>query len=322
MISVLQSVPVTLGGRAPLLTKTFTAAGVQSYDNAFRYDVHAVEDVASIHDLSELLTALEDVPTACVVRGRLKNPANTKGVRRLSSPSRDDTTFEEQHQPWMLCDFDGVPAPSADMTNQERLDFLVSLLPAYFHGASYHYRWSASAGTKGWDYLSCHLWFWLTDPWDSVTIRERIIGENWEIDDAPFEAVQVHYTAKPIFDGVPDPMPTGRSGLVIGDRDAVDMPPYFAPVIPCSVWKHENTVVGVEEGFVARLNEIGPRYHGPIRRAIGYYCRRVKDVDTFELRSRLQDAIQAAVPGKTSKRAYLNNHYLDRLIKGAIHKFN
>lgn len=322
MITVLESVPVILDGDTPVLTKTFTPAGVQSYGKAFRFDVHAIDGITSIDGLSELLTALEDQRHACVIRGKLKPGFGTAGVRRLCSLSRPDATFEEQHQPWMLCDFDKVPAPSADMTNEERLDYLVGLLPPYFHGVSYHYRWSASAGTNGWDFLSCHLWFWLDQPWDSTTLRERIMGEQWECDESPFDPVHIHYTAAPIFDGVPDPMPGQRSGLVRGTSDEVVMPPYIAPVIPRTVFSHQHKVVAPNEGFEARLADIGPRYHGPIRRAIGYYCRVMKDVDAYELKNRLKDAIQLAPPGKSSKRDYMSDHYLDRLIKGAMTKFN
>lgn len=208
------------------------------------------------------------------------------------------------------------------MTNAERLDYLVSLLPPYFHGASYHYRWSASAGVQGWGYLSCHLWFWLSEAWDSATIRERMMEEQWECDESPFDPVHVHYTAAPIFDGVESPILGSRSGLIRGNRDAVAMPPFLKPVFTPSQQRHERKIVSGEAGFEARLNDIGPRFHGPIRRAIAYCCRVNNNVDEFELRERIKDAIYAAPPGRSNKNDYLSNHYIDRLIKGAIRKFN
>ena len=320
VITVMEAVPSTAWGKKPLMTKIITPTGTKPYDSATFYNAHRYE-VSSIHELSMLLTALEGEINSCVVRGRLIDPTKTARIYRRFSDHAECPTLEEQHQPWMLCDFDAVVAPSADMTNQERLDYLVSLLPTFFHGASYHYRWSASAGTKGWEKLSCHIWFWFTEPWDSLTLKERIKVEKWGVDHSVCTIGQPHYVARPIFKDMDDPLPGLRCGLVIGDRDAVDMPMYFPPYVPPPVRTTEK-LASPDAGFEERLAAIGPGYHAEISRAIAYYCKVMKDPDLIYLKERVIDAITYAVPGKSPKSHYTNNAYLNRSISGAMAKYH
>lgn len=319
MITVLQ----TTDGKN--LTKTFRFDGHDiiktAYDKAFRFNaVHY--PVENIDELSEILTGLEHEPNCCVIRGRIVGADTTLNVRRLLHPVDDDpAAFEERPQgcPWLLVDFDGVPNPNW-LPEDLRLAYLVDLLPEWFHGASYHYRWSASAGMDDWQTLSCHLWFWLDQPWRSEVIRERIDVEGWECDPSPFDAVHVHYTARPIFEGMDDPLQGRRSGLIRGDRDTVTLPAFVRPVQPVYPRMVKPlSANGFENKFEEMLGRIGPNFHIPIRDAIFFYAKNAPSVDQWELKQRLTDAIIMAPSGRSPKRNY-DSSYLDRSISGALRK--
>lgn len=311
------------------LTKTFAkeadgSISKKSYDKAYLFDVKTV-DVRDISDLSALLTMIENDGSKCIIRGQLKPGACDGDVRRLLyDDGVDQAVFEEppRGSPWLMIDFDKIPAPAwlpADLRHQ----YLLDMLPPFFENVSYHYRWSASAAMNGWKTLSCHFWFWLTGSWRSDIIRKRIETENWEgVDDAPFSPVQIHYTANPKFVGMDDPISVQRSGLVQLKRDAVDLPPFRqpAPVRKLSRFPVSAAPMSFEAKFQEMLNKIGPNYHVPVRNAIRWYVGHAKPVDAWELKSRVESAIARGAPGKSDIREY-NSSYLDRSINGAMRKF-
>lgn len=320
MITILQ----TTDGKK--LTKTFTRNGHQiaksAYDKAFRFN--AVEhEPDGINAFSELLTWLEGQPDCCVIRGRVKEGVDATDVRRLLHDADGDVAaFEERPNgcQWLLIDFDHIPAPHwlpADL----RLEYLIDLLPDWFHDVSYHFQWSASAGMDDWQSLSCHIWFWLDAPWRSEIIRERIEYEGWEgVDPSPFDAVHVHYTAAPIFINMDDPI-GNRSGLVRHRLDMVTLPPFIKPkpvIMPRLI---KPTVTGTfESRFQAMLDKIGPNFHIPIRNAIRWYVGNAPEVDQYELKTSLEQAIASAPAGRSPKSQY-GSAYLDRSIRGAMRKF-
>ena len=187
MITLLQ----TTDGKS--LTKTFLKAAngsitKASYDKAKYFTALEVQ-VNNIVELSTLLSEIEGDASMCIIRGSVKPGADATKVRRLLyDDGADKAVFEEPPlgSPWLLIDFDGIPAPSW-LPAELRHQYLLEMLPASFENVSYHYRWSASAGMDGWETLSCHFWFWLTGSWRSDVIRKRIDVEVWEgVDDAPF----------------------------------------------------------------------------------------------------------------------------------------
>lgn len=309
-----------------LLTKTFTmnsdgTVTKSAYDNAYRFN--AVEQpVANIYELSECLAWLEGQAHCCVIRGRVKDGVEAIDVRRLLHPVDDDVAaFEERPQgcSWLLIDFDGVPTVPGLTDEIDRLGYLVSLLPSWFHDATFHYRWSASAGMDNWQTLSCHLWFWLTEPVRSEVIRERIDVEGWECDPSPFDAVHVHYTANPVFVGMADPLGK-RGGLMRGSVDAVTLPVFKRPVQPIYPRLIKPmTGNGFESKFEEMLDRIGPNFHVPIRNAINFYVHNAPEVDAHDLKWRVEQAIAMAPSGRSPKSNY-GSAYLNRSISGALRK--
>ncbi|NBB42337.1 hypothetical protein [Sphingobium yanoikuyae] len=325
MITVLTTRPYK--DKTPVLTKRFTPlpGGYQKhdYDDAFRFD--AIELPASnIRDLSETLSALETEATMCIVRAETTG-ATTNIRRKLATTDGSTPPLRDRPNglPWVMLDFDKLPVASLNLqTNQARLDYLVSLLPEEFHGVTYHYQWSSSAGLDGWTTLSCHLWFWLDQSWRCRTLYERFFEgdfKNVPVDPAPFTSNQIHYTASPIFEDCVDPV-AQRSGLVVGLFDEVTLRPYVKPVIPTPLLSHKRhyDLFGLSR-FEALLTEIGWRVHRPILRAIAHYCA-VVPADKFD-EQYLFDAVRDAVSSSGASRDYLDDRYLRRVTRSAQARF-
>lgn len=316
----------------PKLTKQFTLTETgeylkTDYDGAYYYDATVALDVDGIEGMARMLAAFEADPHTCLVRGEPIGP--TKGIRRAlrDDPKRGPATLRavEAGVPWVMIDFDAIPVASYEFTtSEERLAHLVSHLPECFQHTSYYYQWSASAGIKGWDHLSAHLWFWLDQPWLCRDLYERFYSGDFKdcgVDPAPFTPNQPHFVAAPIFTNCPDPLGTKRSGLVRGIYDAVTIPVWVKPVAPMpafSAVQHHRMFPFTR--FEELLSDIGPNYHAPIRRAISHYCAVASEAefDRVWLVDRLQEAILFAPPGKSRKSDYSSTRYLDRSIDGAM----
>lgn len=291
------------------------------YDRAKFFSVYSTV-AGSLAELSAILMEIEDIPTSCLIRGGLKPGHPTDNVRRLLRD--DDETgspapFVEQAVDWVMLDIDGLPV-SPDLTMPQRVAQLLYEMPQPFHDADFHIHWSSGAGLDGWNSLRAHLWFWLATPLRCSELRARAQAEAWDVDISLFNPVQVHYTANPIFDGVDDPLVGQRSHLVTRRQRRVILPPW-APPQPLA-WTNLNMPLAPSLTFEERLATIGPRYHLPILQAAASYVATYKaEADLHGLKARLKDAIQLAAPGANPKRNYLNDRYLDDLIRGAVRKF-
>lgn len=206
-----------------LLAKTWKADGtVTPYGDAkfFTLEQRTVDNLAG---LSALLSKMERHPKACLIRGayagdelaQQRDPEFTPGkVRRALD------YFDDQPLHTLLVDVDKFTPimASALQAPEEAIDeFIFTQLPEVFHGAGYHWQMSNSAGhvDKG-DELRVHLWFWLETALTSAQAKAWAVSTSAAVDKALFNAVQVHYTALPVFEpGVVDPIAV-RSGYVAG----------------------------------------------------------------------------------------------------------
>jgi hypothetical protein len=322
------------GGDGPPvpLTKTLTWTGdgwsKSSYGNAYLFHT-ACYPVGSIDELSLVAQAIESKPTAAIIRGRLVDGRDDVNIRRtLRTPASPKGNFEAVPGgvPWVMLDIDKLPVASLGLTtNEDRLNHLISLLPPEFADVTYHYQWSSSAGLAGWDFLSCHLFFFLSEPWPCRTLYERFDHGDWqacEVDPAPFTPNQIHYMAAPQFIGAPDPLGCDRSGLVRRNHDTVTISPWVRDIAPPPLFtpaEREQRFSGA--GFAELLGDIGPNYHRPILRAVAHYIAVTAEPDIAWLIDQLTDAIWAAPYGKNNKNDYLDRRYLDRVIAGAVSKF-
>lgn len=209
----------TLWSQGLAMTKTWHADGtILPYANAKHFSAER-HSVANINELSNLLVWLEREPNACIIRGQPTADAPTT-LRRLRE-NFDDLPLHtilieiDQYQPLLSEPLDGEGAT---------LEYIVECLPEVFHGVSFHWTLSASAGAPGKEgQLRAHCWFYLDTPYDSATLKAWAKNERLQLDHSVFQTVQPHFTAAPIFeDGVKDPVPR-RSGLWRGERDTVPL---------------------------------------------------------------------------------------------------
>lgn len=204
-----------------VLAKVWKADGsIEPYSRAKTFSVEQRE-VADIFELSIALEELQGDPRACVIRGTPKVSTPHTGVRRLIEHF-DDTPLHtvlievDQYQP-LLSD------PLLD-PEEAALEYVAECLPKPFQGASFHWQLSNSAGAPGNESkLKGHLWFWLSTPYDSATLRAWARSTKLQVDLSVLNPVQVHFTSLPIFEeGRTDPI-VQRSNFYRGARDFVDL---------------------------------------------------------------------------------------------------
>jgi hypothetical protein len=234
------TVLTTLGGRAATKTLCRGEDGAVTKAPATMSRLFNVrrEPVDDISDLACVLEQLAADPCSFVIRGEpcpgidLRRP-----VRRLKYPDPDDDTpatfrSSPHGERWLCADFDKVPTiAGADPIHdpESALQTLTWLLPPEFHGVTFWGQFSSSAGLDGWRTMSAHLWFMLSDPVTDDDLNAWAANADIPIDRRLFNAVQPHYTAAPILDGIDDPI-RRRCCLVEGAFD--DVPLDFKPSGP------------------------------------------------------------------------------------------
>ncbi|EGU9030366.1 hypothetical protein GA076_19085 [Vibrio parahaemolyticus] len=138
----------------------------------------------------------------------------------------------DNQRQWICLDLDGINADSlmTDVGTTEAVNEIIKThLPEIFQDATCWYQWSSSAGLKRGRKkvkANIHLWFWLDRPyWHSELqkIFSQMKRDFRKIDVSLFRPVQPHYTAKPIFEGLHDPLDGKRSGLIEKTNDSVAM---------------------------------------------------------------------------------------------------
>lgn len=217
---------ITLLKSAPnlLMAKRYTPAGVDGYGKAKWFE-HATVRVASVQDLSRVLLNIEAKPNVCVIRGQyigddeaLPIVREWEGYKPGRVPRKLDV-FRDRPMHSLMVDIDGYRPTANAVTDPEAAidEYIRTVLPECFQDVSYHYQLSNSAGygdAADGSILKCHLWYWSATPYTSAQLyawAESVPG----VDRVVFQPVQVHYTAAPVFDGLPDPI-AKRSGFVEG----------------------------------------------------------------------------------------------------------
>lgn len=188
------------------------------------------ETVDGIVALSELLTRLERDQTACIIRGRYVGDDEAR--ERLGDAFhtglvlRRNDLFEDQPLHAILIEVDDYTTGIDPVANPEGAvtTFIANELPPEFQGVSCHWQLSNSAGhAKAAGLLKVHIWYWLRRPYTSVELRAWARSSKSAIDASVFQKIQVHYTARPVFEkGVADPV-SPRSGYLELFDDDVDL---------------------------------------------------------------------------------------------------
>ena len=254
---------------------------VEGYPGAKLFQVFE-ESVSNITELSAKVKVLEALRNCLVVRGA---PRSDLDLQRPQHRRKINFSTPPSGRRWLLIDLDEIALP-AGMTLQKNVgavcEYLIRLLPAEFHDASYHWQLSSSAGVKDSSKASGHLWFWLDRPIPDAPLKawskwwNGVAGAKI-IDPALFNDVQAHYTAAPIFVGMDDPFAV-RSGLVrkVVDEVALKLPrAHKAPVSHAA--RADVPSFEPSGGFETILAQIGDHpggagFHVPIIRAVASHA--------------------------------------------------
>jgi hypothetical protein len=279
------------GGK--FLTKRWARFGSElqetSCDRAWRFSA-AEHPVSDIHEVGALIQQISTDPRAAVVRGGIVEGANRSDMLRRARP-REGTpaTLETKSRWWLALDLDRISCPSSIdplLEPDTTVEHAISHLPPAFHDVTSFWQFTGGHGIK--PGIRLRLWYWLNRPISDEELR-RWLGERvrqdglpaskwpprWPVDLALFNPIQLHYTAAPIFDGLPDPVPR-RSGWHRGLEDSI-----VVPDLPRGGKRREPSSISrfcgdPGLGYGGWRNRIGDHVGGdgffrPIKSAIGAY---------------------------------------------------
>jgi len=210
-----------------LATKRYTSAGVESYRVSQTVAAYG-RTVFDLGGLFGLLTRLSCDPRAFIVRGVPHPEADHDNMNRryLDDPRKPEPPHMVPADcGWLCVDVDSLDVGDQGqaMSPRERVFEVLAHLPALAMRAGCVVQWSSSAGCDGWRRLKAHVWFLLDRPaycksWKSWWAQQMEAGRSGAVDLALYQPVQPHYTASPLFCGVPDPVAGERLIYVPGPR--------------------------------------------------------------------------------------------------------
>lgn len=317
------------------------AWGEDKYDAGWEF-IPSDHHFADLQELADFLDKLRHDHRAFVVRGGLSDAAlaqvnqalatrHTPRIRRyLTARPNHPATLIDLPRRWVMFDIDKWPLrPSDDLVDDPEgaIEHAIhKLLPEQFHNADYFWALSSSAGIKL-GVLKAHLFFILTEPATNRHLKAVFKQHAPGVDLGLFNAIQAHYTADPLIEGRPDPIPR-RTGWHEGLERAAELP----ALVKQEPRPHEHGAAGGIGGAVdvagalAHLGygEGGEGFHAPLRGATWAYAMQCdqhgKSRDDQALKDMLWDAIQAApcYDGRDIQALYRDSTYLQGLIDGAF----
>jgi hypothetical protein len=292
-----------LTSTGPLATKRIIAnpAGgppkIENYGKGRHFRIDEIS-VSSFDEMAAVLASIEHQPRAFLVRGKPIDGINRLHALRRSRARPDKNepaTLEAAARRWVALDLDAVPCPSGvdPLFEPDRVvEHVVELLPEEFHGATCWWMFSSGHGIK--PGIRIRLFFWLTQPLEDWQLKTWLRASK-VVDLSLFAPAQATYVAKPIFVGMPDPVPF-RSGIWRGHGDV------NPPTIEKPQAREREAGGGSEAGGSyadqrARIGDhrFGGGFYGPIRAALGMFFRdNGADADRAWVRIDLEDAIRSA----------------------------
>ncbi len=219
--------------KGPLATKRitlrpgFTRPVIEPYGNAAFFSIWEAP-VSGINDLAAVLSTVERRPTSFLVRGKPAEGIDRRNARRRlhARIAKDGTiepaTLEPVARHWIPLDVDLIACPDwLDPVHEpdRAVEHVVGLLPEEFQGATCWWAFTSGQGLKCG--IRIRLFFWSDRSLADWELKQWL-GDS-PVDSSIFAPAQPIYVAKPVFFGVPDPVPI-RSGIWRGDRDAI-IPP-------------------------------------------------------------------------------------------------
>ena len=317
----------------------------RSYDNAANFLLEQ-RVVDGIGEFSSLLSQLQNDPHRLIIRGTphpdvdASKTVKRKGLRPQQA-SINEAPFQDEPQPWLMLDIDKLQLPEAIDLRKDPLRaiaFAIEQLPSEFHNVSVHWQLSASAGLRDLHSLSAHLFYWLSEPASSQRLKQWGAAINKSkaklIDTHLFQAVQIHYTAGPRFQGMLDPFEGRRSGLLKKAQQAVAIDFSVISDVAPKPSLTTNTAYAIHEGGIENILSTlgdhagGDGFNNPLLRATASYARTAgalaAESNREAFKAMLRESINQANQSNHSQtqiNRYLSDAMLDDLITSAIEKF-
>lgn len=321
-----------------------------SYDLS-KYSEPTLLRITDIYELSRVLKTLEHHPHRAVIRGQPIEPLGGEPRRRLLHDQVDartgnvetKATYRAVKRRWMMIDGDKLPLPgglSLEDDPEVCIGWYRNEIARYapeFSDVTFHAHLSSSTGLallrdEPERKISVHLWMFLDRPHSDEDIKAwlRGINDRWRadkgadkkqalVDLALANAVQLHFTANPVFLHCDDPLPQ-RSWLIKGASNELGLDLPKAPETTCKVTSPSGDYQSQSsQGWIDQIGDDKGGFHEPIRQTIWEAVREHgDDLDTDDLRSRIIEAALAADRGSRSQdyvRQELRN--FDRYLEGA-----
>jgi hypothetical protein len=292
--------------KGPLATKRITDAPggpiIESYGRATWFGLQE-HGVYGIDTLAELLTVLEGRQTRFIIRGQPRSDVDYRRAqrrvrdRRNADGSTTPATIDPAARQWIALDLDRMACPDwldPIFEPDHTVEYAVARLPAEFHDATCWWQFTASHGVK--PGISLRLFFWADRPLSDSELKIWLADSP--VDHAIFSPAQPIYVARPIFIGMPDPVPF-RSGIWPGDRDAIT-PPAIEGRKPRPVSVSLPFMGELGSGYEYHRSRIGDDedgvgFFGPIKSAVAAWIgHHGAAADTAWLRADLERAIREA----------------------------
>ncbi len=301
----------------------------EGYGKAKHFKLRPVT-FADLDDLYVKLNLLLAEPRTFIVRGAPLPDVNLSwAVRRLGPEPDEPATFGACPRAWIMLDIDWRPAPMGIdpvVDSDDAAAFIVRHLPPDLDDVVLIVAWGSSQGIKA-EKFSAHVFALLDSPVPDEDLRRwaKFHRDRLPIDPSVFNPVQAHYTAAPVFVGLPDPL-VGRRFVRVdrGRRTAsLVIPPPPPPRTP----EERKAGIGACHGYEAHRARIGTAdgFHGPLVSAVGAYVHehgpRGTDIDA--LISDLAVAVIEADPGGRSVdevTRYAGDKFLRELITSILRK--
>lgn len=309
------------GSNRPLLTKIITPTDIQNFDNVAKFDLHNL-DITTFDELVNLIQWLSKEPHMALIRGQAihEGPNQFRRLRpRAGAPATIRASAEGEH--WIMLDIDKYVLPDFVDDKDEMIDLIISELPESFRGSSFVYQWSSSSFIHGvFKTVSIHLFFALKRPRTCHNLHTRTMRGDWAsglIDAAPFNPIQLHYTASPIFrNGAIDPLCDNRTGVRFDLNDTVDLKPFVEPRTSPILRTGGAPIVQDIDGLINVIGNDG-HIHAATRTASYAYASQtpfaLRSDDTFI--SKVMEQIAKAGRGDD-----YSEHYVQRMIDTAVLK--
>jgi hypothetical protein len=269
----------------------------------FRIDEIEIADLFEAHDLIQRIAGMRQVG---MVRGRPIEGIDRQRALRRSRPRTENgtiipATLAPAVRHLVPIDVDSLPCPpwlNVLDDPDHAIEYAVSHLPAEFHGATVCWQFTSSQGVK--PGLNLRLLFRSDRLASDGELRQ--LFQDCPVDLAIYSPAQLIYTATPIFEGMPDPVPY-RIGLWRGDRDEVTLPAFAVKSQARSSTGGGRSSFSGESGrhYAEHRADIGDHhggrgFHGPVGSAIyRFFFEHGADADAQWLRAELESAIRGAV---------------------------